>query len=247
MLEAGDLGAFPGGKVQARGFLRIYARYLGLPMDEALARYEAQAQGTPFVAPKQTPLKSEPNAPSAPPAPVSTPPPSIPSRSRAPRRVGGGGVGVVLIGVLLLALLLGVGGGVWYFFLREAPEQPEVSEALTPVPVETLYPSLATPAPAVTPTPNTAFPVDPQGDVTVGVEASEHVWVRVTRDGQVAYSGLMEPGQVESWSTTGRIVLETGNAAGLLLTLNGQQQGPLGTRGETIARAWTPSGEVAVP
>jgi hypothetical protein len=56
---------------------------------------------------------------------------------------------------------------------------------------------------------------------------------------------MMDPGQVETWSTTNKIVLETGNAAGLLLTLNDQQQGPLGARGETVTRAWTPSGETA--
>ncbi|HDD24942.1 MAG TPA: hypothetical protein ENF52_05860, partial [Chloroflexi bacterium] len=43
-LEAGDFTAFPGGEVQIRGFLRIYARYLGLPAEEALSRYEAEAR-----------------------------------------------------------------------------------------------------------------------------------------------------------------------------------------------------------
>ena len=36
-LEKGDLAAFPGGDVQIRGFLRIYAHYLDLPLDEVLS------------------------------------------------------------------------------------------------------------------------------------------------------------------------------------------------------------------
>jgi hypothetical protein len=157
-------------------------------------------------------------------------------------------MGLVLAGVLVLIMVAGLGFGVWYFLLRDTSEPTPVAEALTPVPVETLYPSLATETPSASAAPTItgdAFPPSNAGTLTMALEATEHVWVRVTRDGQVAYSGLMDPGQVETWSTTNKIVLETGNAAGLLLTLNDQQQGSLGARGEAVARAWSPSGETA--
>ncbi|GAF79773.1 unnamed protein product, partial [marine sediment metagenome] len=50
-LEAGDFVVFPGGEVQIHGFLRIYARYLGLPPDEVLARYNTEIGGVEAVLP----------------------------------------------------------------------------------------------------------------------------------------------------------------------------------------------------
>lgn len=46
LLEAGDFAAFPGGDVQLRGFLRIYARYLDLSAEEVLGRYSAEVYGS---------------------------------------------------------------------------------------------------------------------------------------------------------------------------------------------------------
>ncbi len=40
-LEMGDYEALPG-PIQARGFLRNYVRFLGLPVEDALARYDAE-------------------------------------------------------------------------------------------------------------------------------------------------------------------------------------------------------------
>ena len=48
-LEASDFSAFPGGEVQVRGFLRIYARYLDLSPDEVLARYDTEKHGAQVV------------------------------------------------------------------------------------------------------------------------------------------------------------------------------------------------------
>lgn len=45
LLEAGDFAAFPGGDVQVRGFLRIYARHLDLSAEEVLGRYSAEVHG----------------------------------------------------------------------------------------------------------------------------------------------------------------------------------------------------------
>lgn len=51
LLEAGDFAAFPGGDVQVRGFLRIYARHLDLSAEEVLGRYSTEVHGaeTPIV------------------------------------------------------------------------------------------------------------------------------------------------------------------------------------------------------
>ncbi len=61
-LEMGDYAALPG-EIQARGFLRNYARYLNLPVEEALARYDAEIQGRPMQPRAYTNLAAETRAP----------------------------------------------------------------------------------------------------------------------------------------------------------------------------------------
>ena len=254
-LEAGDFATFAGGDVQVRGFLRIYARYLGLPLDEVLARYNAEVYGVEAVPPsaagKTQPLSAAgaptrpmafdparaPTRPmtfAAPSAPVSTPRPRWLSMERL--MIGG----AVL--VALVAIVIGAG----YVIRRSRGEEAAApapasgtAEAALPSTTATAEPTL----PAVTPT----FPANPQGGVTLALEAAEHVWVRVTADGTTAFEGMLASGQVETWSGQEAIVVETGNGAGLLVTVNEQSQGPMCGRGQACTRAWGPAGEVTSP
>jgi cytoskeletal protein RodZ len=59
LLEAGDFAAFPGGDVQVRGFLRIYARYLDLSPREAVKRYDAEVHGVEPSASDDLPPETE--------------------------------------------------------------------------------------------------------------------------------------------------------------------------------------------
>jgi hypothetical protein len=93
-----------------------------------------------------------------------------------------------------------------------------------------------TPA-AVTPT----FDVS-TGSVQLTLEATEHVWVRVTVDGVNVREGILQPGTPETWQGTQQIVLETANGAGLRALVNGQPFENLGQRGQPITLAWGPSG-----
>jgi cytoskeletal protein RodZ len=56
-LEVGDYAALPG-EIQTRGFLRNYARFLGLSSEEVVARYEAETEGRPFQ-PRSSPKQEE--------------------------------------------------------------------------------------------------------------------------------------------------------------------------------------------
>ena len=85
---------------------------------------------------------------------------------------------------------------------------------------------------------------DPQGGVTVILRATEHVWVRVTADDRIAYVGFLAPDEAKGWSAQEGVLVETGNGAGLQLSVNGQPQGLLGERGVVARRAWGPTGEV---
>jgi len=79
------------------------------------------------------------------------------------------------------------------------------------------------------------------------LEAIEHVWVRVTADGLIAFEGMMAPGQINAWSGEETATVETGNGAGLLVTANGLPQRAMCERGQVCTRTWGPDGEVTTP
>ncbi len=59
LLEAGDFAAFPGGDVQVRGFLRIYARHLDLSAEEVLGRYSTEVHGAETPTLQSAPISAE--------------------------------------------------------------------------------------------------------------------------------------------------------------------------------------------
>jgi cytoskeleton protein RodZ len=240
-LEAGDFAVFPGGEVQVRGFLRIYARYLGFSPDQVLARYDKEIRGLEGASPRvPTAARSGSSPPSAA-RPALSQPPSTPAPSYGPRRTNL--ITLAIVSVASIALMATV--AVAFIVTRDGGEEaptPPVSTAL--VESEVSFATTATrPPSAATPT----FPVNPEGGVTLTLEATEHVWVNVTRDGQTVFRGLMASGQVETWSGRQVISVNTGNGAGLLVTVNGQPQGTVCGRAEVCTRAWGAIGEVVVP
>jgi len=239
-LEAGDFAVFAGGEVQVRGFLRIYARYLELSPDKVLTRYDAEVRGVEVVPSSGTPARTQ----SPPPARSTTgaaplQPRSVPAFTSQPRRTSL--ERLIVAGIVLIVLLAVVAGG--GYLISQNVGKPTAATVTGTAPAEAVLPTTATvTSPLVTPT----FPANPQGGVTLALEATEHVWVYVTRDGQTVYQGLMAPGQVETWSGRELIIVETGNGAGLLVTVNEQPQGTMCGRTQVCTRGWGPIGEVEV-
>jgi len=242
-LEAGDFAAFPGGDVQVRGFLRIYARYLDLSTDDVLGRYSSEVHRSEAPNSERSGNEAPPN-PGEPPDDLTAirfRPRNIPVGSSLPRWMN---VKTVIVVGLVLTLLLVVLALATYIL-----NQPENGGLLMPVgavaPTELARAPTATPSsvPArATPT----FPVSADGQITIALEASEHVQVRVRQDGTVVFEETMEPGQIETWSDDAPIVVETGNGAALNVMINGVTLGTMGERGELCTRAWDPQGEIAV-
>jgi cytoskeletal protein RodZ len=241
LLEAGDFAAFPGGDVQVRGFLRIYARYLDLAPEDVLGRYSAEVLGRPTSAADTVAIPN----PSEPPASpddltaIKFRPRDIPVTSSLPRWMS---VETVLILGVVLIVLLAVLAVVTYLLNRPGTPQALASDAAT-VPLATApAPTLS---PTITPSPTVFFSAG--GAVTLTLSATEHVLTRVTQGDQVVFDGQLAPGQAETWSGEETIVVATGNGAGLQVTVNGQTLGAMCGRGEICTRAWEPAGEVSPP
>jgi cytoskeletal protein RodZ len=242
LLEAGDFAAFPGGDVQLRGFLRIYARYLDRSPEEVLGRYSAEVYGseTSVSTPEAPETQAEPAEPTDELTSIRFRPRDIPVSSSLPRWMS---LETVLIVGFVLTILLAILAVATYVM-----GQPE--DGQSQLPTATATPTEVASSPTMTSTatdPAPARVTDTGGEVTLTLEATEHVLVRVERGAEVLFEEMMAPGQTETWSDDEVLAVTTGNGAGLQVTVNGQDQGALCGRGETCTRAWGPAGQIATP
>ena len=255
-LERGDYAALPSA-VQARGFLRNYARFLGLDADEMVARYDAAQGGRRRRSRARKP--ADPSMSSAAYSASYAPP--------AHERRGGSVLGRVLVGgVALIALVaLLIAGAIGLQTLNASNNKPSTilsPAAPTPSPVQsitagtsqsaplrpTALPSpvgLATPTnvPGNTGTGNNN-PPPANGAVAVSLQIVERTWLRVTVDGNEKYVGAPGPGTLLQYQGT-RVQVDIANAAGVDATVNGRDLGVLGVRGQIVRQTFTINGASA--
>jgi len=63
--------------------------------------------------------------------------------------------------------------------------------------------------------------------------------VLVTVDGEVDFQGALEEGEERQWQAEHSIGFRCGNAGGVLITINGEELGTLGDRGQVVNLTWT--------
>lgn len=254
-LEQGETAALPD-EIVARGFLRNYARYLGLESESLLP-------------PSQEDVVEHPASPQdgeALDVPLYTSP--IP-------------IGAILPTAILVLLIAGLMVAVWFVYPRrtelferfnraapigiinetatvmteETATATPVSEVSTPLIRQSETPALtATPKPAATPTSTpvptvTQPPRTPTPDETMpaGTASAEEeirlvlqvvapAWTRVVVDGTEAYVGTLQTGDEREWVGKEQILLRTGNAGGVRLIVNDEDFGLLGEAGEVLNR-----------
>ncbi len=237
MLERGEIDSIPS-VVQARGFLKNYADFLGLNTAAVLDDFAVALHGGK-------------KPPQAEPAPIARPPTAT-KRARPVRRpswlsadlflavLGGVGVVAVLIwggGRLMASLRQGSDGGG-----ETPPIQPATATFSSPAPTD---PPLAATSEDVlvtsTPEPTATAPdivLGPANIIDLRIVAEMRAWVRVIVDGEEAYSGRVSPGEMLEFQGQQVIEITTGNGAGLRVYYNGQDQGLLGRFSEVVIRLW---------
>jgi cytoskeletal protein RodZ len=259
-LERGDYSSMT--PVQAQGFLRNYARFLGLDLELLLTEMDSGKEGNLrfWRRGQSSALPSE--AQPALPRPVVRPvqasePPTRRRRSRRPRARRGwfGNMMIVVVsGAIVVTLLLG-GTRLIDYLVESSQSGGTVTgiETLPASPVEDAGSFEETPyipldeeltPPVETPRPDEPFspPVLTGTSVNVVIEVVQTTWIRVTADDAVKYEGAARPGDILNYTGQQSVSVRASNAAALNLTVNNQPQGILGERGHLFDYTFTLAG-----
>ncbi len=212
-LESNDHKTLPA-PVFTRGFVREYARYVGLNVEEMVNRYNfAAANDDRIEKPPQVEkyAKQLPRDISPKPSPKRGIPPAY-------AKVDRNAIVVVIIAVALAAVAW------WAIQNKRRMEATDVAVA-TPV-------TTSKQAPVTPPAPE---PVADDSILRMTVEVIANSWVILEADGETAFNNEMLQGERKEFEAKEQFRFRTiGNAAGLNLTLNGMPVPTLGGDGEVI-------------
>jgi cytoskeleton protein RodZ len=259
-LEEQDFDKLPGG-IFNKGFVRAYARYLGLDEEQAVADYLA-ALGEALAAGKATRQESTVN--------TTTPERNLlmnQVEESEPLRLP---VGLIVV-VVVIALVL-FGG--WKYFakhglpkllpVRAANQQPSHPKTNLPAqaapqplpPIETPTPSQRAVEPATSKpaavkpvaaqpasaNPAAVKPVAAADSFVVRIKAKESSWVLITADGKLVIEGTLPVGAEKSIRAQHSVLVKAGDAAAIELFHNDKLVPPLGAAGEVKTVEFTSSG-----
>ena len=230
-------------QVFARGFVRTYARSLGINEEDALLRFSEASSGfyergqQEF---QQVQLKLEEER-----------------RGKWNRNVVIGITAVVLIGLAILLPKQQTPPST-------TPEEttlpspslspPNIEETESAPPEETpnqqntdIKEPMASAVPAAVPAApqQEAIPTEPkktasdaasptEDPMLLELEATQLTWVVVKSDDKEPHEALLQPGQRATWKADSQFTLTLGNAAGVVVRLNGESRGPFGKPGQVV-------------
>lgn len=169
-----------------------------------------------------------------------TPVPPAPEPAPAPAPAPGARRRPALIAPLLALVLVGAGAA-WWILRPAAPvSPPDAAAAVSPgqaTPPATPPAADATPAPgAGEPAPAPAAPPPvPAAELTT----TRNVWVRVIVDGERVLERELAADSRIPLTPTRTIVIRTGDAGAVRLTIGGKDQGILGREGQVVTRTFT--------
>ncbi|MDR3585869.1 MAG: DUF4115 domain-containing protein [Desulfosporosinus sp.] len=194
-LEEEDYGKLPG-TTYAKGYLRTYAKQLGLDPDEIIELYNGS------IIPESEPVLESPHR-------------LVKTRSLWVRPV-------ILGSMAVLALVLVIAIASLYQPGKKVASSPYSPSALPTAPKT----EAATPAPAPNPpvvaTPENVVAATQDG-LTAQLVFTGDCWIEVKIDGQPPFQGLFYAGTTKELKGTSKIELvRIGNAAGLSVKLNGK-------------------------
>jgi cytoskeleton protein RodZ len=238
-LEEEDFDKLPGG-IFNKGFVRAYCRYLGIDAEQSVADYvaavtEAQAAGKLARAEYTSP-------------PAESEEVSEPIIGRIPW-------GMIIAALVLVAA--GLAGRQYYaghgwpkLFSREKPAaaapQPQAATPAAQPAAEPVNPPVtsAPPAPTAPELANQPAPGRAESAIVLRIHARETAWVSITADGKHVTSEELPPNSDKTIRAEREVVLVTGNAGGVEVSLNNTPMPALGESGKKATVTYGPRGVV---
>jgi cytoskeleton protein RodZ len=197
-----------GAPVYVRGFIRTYARFLGLDAEDAVARFNQAAPAE---------------------RPAATTAVSLDDR---------GGSGLSLWAVLGAAVALVLVGFVayeyWQYSQGASAKAPVVARTAVPQPGAAAGGSQS-PAPGSAATPSAGPRATPAATVRhqIAISLTQRSWLRVSIDGATQLEGIYPAGTSRTF--TGRVAeIRAGNAGGVAVALNGRPPVSMGKEGDVV-------------
>jgi cytoskeleton protein RodZ len=215
-IERNDHPTLPA-PVFTRGFVREYARYVGLNAEDMVNRYNFAAARDDRIE-KPPELQKYPQTPVRDISPKPLPKRGIPSAFAFVSR------NLIAVVVIVVALV----GVAWWAVQHRRFDFDNGSDTTAAVPLTT---GIAIPAPAIAPPP----PAVDDSVLRLAVDVVSNSWVVLEADGKTVYSDEMIKGDRKTFEANDSFRFRTiGNAAGLALTLNGVKLPALGAEGDVI-------------
>ena len=244
-LEESNFAKLPE-QVFAKGFVRSYARSLGLDEDDAMRRFTVSA-GTFYDKHEERERLRQQQVEDE-------------RKRKANRKAVIAAAAVAVLGLVLL--LTREQGSVSVMrpaesdasrakTAREADRRakaetapadhaarPQPSAPSVPAPVQSSK-SASLPTPLTTSDPLAGLPFDGGGGATeagmvLALEASELSWVVVQTDDASPHEALLRPGDRLTWKAQEKFALTIGNAGGIRGELNGKPLAPFGPKGKVV-------------
>jgi len=195
-----------GAPVYVRGFIRTYARFLGLDAEAAVARFN------------QT-------------VPAERPSASVASSALEEDGPSGPSLWAIVGAVLAVALVGFVGWEYWQYThgggapVAVATPAPQASASVGGAPA-------ASPGPADSASPPASSP-GPARPHQLEIRLTERSWLRVAIDGTTQLEGLFPAGTTRTF--TGKVAdVRAGNAGGVSVGANGRPPTPMGKEGDVV-------------
>jgi hypothetical protein len=219
-----------GAPVYVRGFMRTYARFLGLDPEAAVARFSSSV---PAGTPAATTVRATPEA-----------------REKRSGEQSSPSLAAILAIVVAICAVLFVGYE-FYQYRSAAPAAP-LAQGSAPAGAAAADGSLAAAPDAGAssipvegaPAPIAAALPGPKAAVKRGlsVHVTETSWLRVAVDGSVVFEGTLPAGTTKSYNGKSAVV-RVGNAGGVQVAINGKPMPSLGAFGDVVERRFVLSGE----
>lgn len=216
-IEKNDHKTLPA-PVFTRGFVREYARYLGLNIDDMVNRYNHAAAGDDRI---EKPPQLAPLTP-----PAVDPPKKAAAKKGIPSAFTRIDRNIFLLTLIVVALAAVSWWAIQY--RRGAQREEAVVETAT---AETVTTPAAVPTPVPT---QTAAPAPDDTTLRLTIDLSDDCWIQLQADGKTLVADVMRAGYRNTFEAKDQFRLSVGNAAAAGVSFNDVRLPTLGGDGEVI-------------